>query len=41
MTATCHATYAFIDNDHFKTSWTFRKDQKDTFTENATYARTN
>src|SRR6266481_2234896 len=35
-----HATYTFIDNDHFKTTWTFRKDQKDSFTEDVTYVRT-
>ncbi|HKV64622.1 MAG TPA: hypothetical protein VJO16_22150 [Candidatus Acidoferrum sp.] len=35
-----HAVYTFIDNDHFKTTWTFRKDQKDTFTEDVTYVRT-
>jgi hypothetical protein len=35
-----HATYTFIDNDHFKTTWTFRKDQKDAFTEDVTYVRT-
>ncbi len=29
----------FLDNDHFKTAWTFRKDQKDAFTEDATYVR--
>jgi hypothetical protein len=34
-----HATYTFIDNDHFKTAWTFRKDQKDAFTEDAVYVR--
>jgi len=34
-----HALYTFIDNDHFKTNWTFRKDQKDSFTEDATYTR--
>lgn len=34
-----HALYTFIDNDHFKTNWTFRKDQKDSFTEDATYIR--
>jgi len=34
-----HALYTFIDNDHFKTNWTFRKDQKDSFTEDATYVR--
>jgi len=35
-----HATYTFLDNDHFKTTWTFRKDQKDSFTEDVTYVRT-
>jgi len=35
-----HAVYTFIDNDHFKTTWTFRKDQKDAFTEDVTYVRT-
>jgi len=35
-----HAMYTFIDNDHFKTAWTFRKDQKDAFTEDVTYVRT-
>src|SRR5712691_8329261 len=34
-----HAVYTFIDNDHFKTRWTFRKDQKDAFTEDVTYVR--
>ena len=34
-----HATYTFIDNDHFKTTWTFRKEQKDAFTEDVTYVR--
>jgi len=34
-----HATYTFVDNDHFKTTWTFRKDQKDAFTEDVTYVR--
>jgi hypothetical protein len=34
-----HATYTFVDDDHFKTSWTFRKDQKDAFTEDVTYVR--
>lgn len=34
-----HAVYTFIDNDHFKTTWTFRKDQKDAFTEDITYIR--
>jgi len=35
-----HAVYKFIDNDHFKTTWTFRKEQKDAFTEDVTYVRT-
>ena len=34
-----NAVYTFIDNDHFKTSWTFEKDQKDAFTEDVTYLR--
>src|SRR5215469_4631014 len=34
-----HATYTFIDDNHFKTTWTFRKDQKDAFTEDVTYVR--
>jgi hypothetical protein len=34
-----HAVYTLIDNDHFKTAWTFRKDQKDAFTEDVTYVR--
>lgn len=34
-----HATYTFLDNDHFKTTWIFRKDQKDAFTEDVTYVR--
>lgn len=34
-----NAVYQFIDNDHFKTSWTFQKDHKDAFTEEATYVR--
>jgi hypothetical protein len=34
-----HATYTFIDSDHFKTTWTLRKDQKDAFTEDVTYVR--
>lgn len=34
-----HAVYTFMDNDHFKTTWTFRKDQKDAFTEDVTYVR--
>src|SRR5467141_529853 len=35
-----HAVYTFIDNDHFKTTWTFQKQQKDAFTEDVTYVRT-
>lgn len=35
-----HAVYTFVDKDHFKTAWTFRKDQKDAFTEDVTYVRT-
>lgn len=35
-----HAVYTFIDNDHFKTAWTFQKNQKDAFTEDVTYVRT-
>ena len=34
-----HAVYTFLDNDHFKTRWTFQKDQKDAFTEDVTYVR--
>jgi hypothetical protein len=34
-----HAVYTFVDNDHFKTRWTFQKDQKDAFTEDVTYVR--
>jgi hypothetical protein len=34
-----NAVYTFIDNDHFKTSWTFEKDQEDAFTEDVTYVR--
>lgn len=34
------AVYTFIDNDHFKTAWTFQKNQKDAFTEDVTYVRT-
>jgi len=35
-----HASYTLMDSNHFKTTWTFRKDQKDSFTEDATYVRT-
>ena len=34
-----HALYTFVDKDHFQTKWTFRKDQKDSFTEDVTYVR--
>jgi hypothetical protein len=34
-----HALYTFVDKDHFQTKWTFRKDQKDSFSEDATYVR--
>jgi hypothetical protein len=34
-----HAVYTFLDNNHFKTTWTFRKEQKDVFTEDMTYVR--
>ena len=34
-----HAVYTFIDNDHFKTTWTFQKEQKDAFTEDVIYVR--
>lgn len=34
-----HAVYKFRDKDHFQSAWTFRKDQKDAFAEEATYVR--
>jgi hypothetical protein len=34
-----HAVYTFVDNDHLRQSWTFRKNQKDAFTEDTTYVR--
>ena len=34
-----HAVYTFVDNDHLRTLWTFQKNQKDTFTEDALYVR--
>jgi hypothetical protein len=34
-----HAVYTFVDNDHFKTTWTFQKNQKDAFSEDVTYVR--
>jgi hypothetical protein len=34
-----HAVYKFIDNNHFQTTWTFQKDQKDAFSEDVIYVR--
>jgi hypothetical protein len=34
-----HAVYVFLDDHHVKQSWTFRKNQKDTFMEEAVYVR--
>ena len=34
-----HAVYTFIDNNHFQTTWTFQKDQKDAFSEDVIYVR--
>jgi hypothetical protein len=34
-----HAVYKFIDNDHFQTTWTFQKDQKDAVSEDLIYVR--
>jgi len=34
-----HAVYTFLDADHFKTTWTFQKDQKDAFSEDVVYVR--
>jgi hypothetical protein len=34
-----HAVYTFLDADHFKTTWTFQKDQKNVFSEDAVYVR--
>ena len=34
-----HAVYVFVDNDHIKQTWTFRKNQKDAFSEEAVYIR--
>ena len=33
------AVYTFVDNDHLKMAWTYRKDQKDAFTEDFMYVR--
>jgi hypothetical protein len=35
-----HAVYTFVDNDHLKMLWTFRKNQKDSFAEDISYVRT-
>jgi hypothetical protein len=34
-----HAVYKFVDQDHVTEAWTFRKDQKDAFTEEFEYVR--
>ena len=34
-----HAVVKFLDKDHYRESWTFRKDQKDALNEELTYAR--
>ena len=34
-----HAVYTFVDDGHLRTLWTFRKNQKDSFTEDVTYVR--
>ena len=34
-----HAVYVFLDDNHIKQTWTFRKNQKDTFSEEAVYVR--
>jgi hypothetical protein len=34
-----HAIYTFVDNDHVRQVWTFRKNQKDAFTEDTTFIR--
>jgi hypothetical protein len=34
-----HAIYTFVDNDHMRQVWTFRKNQKDAFTEETLYVR--
>ena len=33
------AVFKFVDDNNFTTEWTFRKDQKDTFTEELRYTR--
>jgi len=34
-----HAVYVFLDDNHIKQTWTFRKNRKDTFSEEMVYAR--
>jgi hypothetical protein len=34
-----HAVYTLLDGDHFKTTWTFAKQQKDAFTEEVLFVR--
>jgi len=34
-----HAVYVFLDDNHIKQTWTFRKNQKDTFSEEMVYVR--
>ena len=34
-----HAVYVFLDDNHIKQTWTFRKNQKDTFSEEVVYVR--
>jgi hypothetical protein len=34
-----HAIYTFVDKDHVRQVWTFRKNQKDAFTEDTTFVR--
>jgi len=34
-----HDLYTFVNKDRFQTIWVFRKGQKDSFTEDATYIR--
>jgi hypothetical protein len=34
-----HAVYVFLDDNHIQQTWTFRKNQKDTFSEEVLYVR--
>jgi len=34
-----HAVYVFLDDNHIKQTWTFRKNGKDTFSEEVVYVR--